>query len=550
MNKKSSLLIFLFFIGITIGYGQVAPVKKGLNVISKQSSQAILTFLASDWMEGREPGSKGHAIAADYLASMFQLVGLKPINKLRDPYSYVDNMFFHNNVYFQNFPLIKLKESNNHELGIITRKGKLSIEERFDYKTDFVTSDFIGIPLRSLVGEIPIVFVGYGLVDKKTGYDDYKGMDVKGKIVLRLRGYPGHADTSSIAYKRFKVVRKNFWQYMNFEYNKNKYAFQKGAIGCLEVNMENEALTYQATNIFRYNRGPYESDVYLKDKFFNFKFVLEDSLPQSLVGYTINHRFANELTNETGINLVNFENTVKNTLKPASMEIKNKLIKLDSKVSWDLISCKNIIGMIEGEDPNEIVVVGAHYDHLGKFKGVIYNGSDDNASGTVAILEIAKACLAAGVKPKRTIVFAAWDAEEIGLYGSNYFVKHPTHKDIFANVNLDMISRNPVNDSLKNYCKITYTKQYEIFRTNIERFITENNLNLKIQYVAEETPIYRTDSYSFAENNIPIICFEIGKHKDYHKPTDSLNRANLTKMTDIIRLGFLNVWELANVEKL
>jgi hypothetical protein len=543
--------IFLCFIGIPIGYSQVTSVNKGLNAISNQSSQAILTYLASDWMEGREPGTKGHDNAADYLASMYQMYGLRPIIKLKDPYSAVDNMYFPNNAFFQNFPLIMLNESTNHKLSIVTRNGGSTIEERFDYKTDFVTSDFVGVPTRSLVGDFPIVFVGYGIVDEKTGYDDFKGIDVKGKIVLRLRGYPGHNDTSSLAFKTFNVVRKNAFSYMNFEYDKNKIALQKGAIGCLEVNMENEALTYQGTNIFRYNRGRYESDEPVKDKAsLRMVFMLEDTLKKSLVGYSISHRFANELTDGTNVNLTDFENSVKKTLKPASGEIKNKLIKLGSKSDWDLISCRNIIGMIEGEDPDQIVVVGAHYDHLGKFSGDIYNGSDDNASGTVAVLEIAKACLATGVKPKRTIVFAAWDAEEMGLYGSNYFLKHPVSKGIFANINFDMISRNPSNDSKGTYCKVVYTKPYGILKTNTERFIKENNLKLVADFNSDEIPSYGTDSDSFAEEGIPIIFFESGMHTDYHKPSDESSRANLIKMTEIIRLGFLTVWELANTETL
>jgi hypothetical protein len=553
MKKFVFLLsvFFLRFIDSSTGYSQVSPVSKGLEVISNQSSLAILTYLSSDWMEGRETGTKGHDNAADYLASMFQLYGLKPIDKLKDPFALVDNMYFPNNAYYQNFPLIMLNESNNHVLCIIKRNGGSGVEERFDYKTDFVTSDFIGVPTRSLTGEFPVVFVGYGLVDEKAGYDDYKSIDVKGKIVLRLRGYPGHNDSSSLGYKTFKVVRKNAFNYMNYEYDKNKIAIQKGAIGCLEVNMENEALTYQGTNIFRYNRGRYESDEPVTDKPILKKiFMLEDSLIKGLVGYSVNHRFANELTDGTNIKLTEFENSVKKTLKPASGELRNKLIKLESKADWELISGRNIIGMIEGEDPSQIVVVGGHYDHLGKFGGYIYNGSDDNASGTVAVLEIAKACLATGVKPARTIVFASWDAEEMGLFGSDYFLKHPVFRDIFANVNFDMISRNPANDSKGTYCKVVYTKPFDILRTNTERFIKENNLKLVTEFVPDEKPAEGTDSDKFAENGIPIICFETGKHTDYHMPSDVSARANLTKMTEIIRLGFLTVWELANTEKL
>lgn len=551
LNTKVAFHILVYFLGIGFGYGQVDPVKKGLNVLSTKSSRAILNFLASDWMEGREPGTKGHDLAAEYLASMFQLNGLEPVRKLNDPFSQADNIYFPNNAYYQNFPLLMLNESDSHELSIITQSAKSSIEERFVYKSDFVISDFVGVPTRSLIGEIPIVFVGYGLTDKKNGYDDFEGIDVKGKIILRLRGYPGHQDTSSIAYKKLNVVRKNIFNYLNYEYAKNKIAQGLGAIGCLEVNMENEALTYQGTNIFRYNRGRYESDEPFTDKpFLRMAFMPEDITMNSLVGYTISRRFAGQLTSGTLANLADFENQVKNTLKPASMLLNNKLIKLESKTDWELISCRNIIGMIEGENPDQIVVVGAHYDHLGKYRGLVFNGSDDNASGIVAVLEIAKACIATGVKPKRTILFAAWDAEEKGLLGSEFFLKHPTHQEVFANVNFDMISRNPINDSLKTYCKIVYSKDYDIIRSNTQKFIGENGLKLQIEYKADERPSEGTDSDNFAMKNIPVISFETGKHTDYHKPSDQSTLANLTKMTDIIRLGFLNVWELANIDKL
>lgn len=550
MNKKIGLFVVLYLIGISCLFSQTDNEKNGLRVISEQSSQAILTYLASDWMEGRQPGNKGHEIAADYLASMFQLYGLKPVNKLSDPYSRLENMCFHNNEYFQNFSLLKITPSEKHELSIVTKKDKKFLEERFDYKTDFVTSDIIGIPQRNFIGTIPIVFVGYGLIDKKTGYNDFNGIDVDGKIILRLRGYPGHTDTSSIAHKKFQVIRKNVYQYVNFEYNKNKYAQQNGAVACIEVNTVNEALTYQAVNIFRYNKGSFEDDVDVENNFYNFDFLLKDSLAKSIVGYTVSQRFANELTNDSEINISKFENSVKKNLKPVSKELKGKFIKIDSKVDSDIIGCKNIIGIIEGENLDEIVVVGAHYDHWGKHKGVIWNGSDDNASGTVAVLEIAKACISTGVKPKRTILFAAWDAEEKGMLGSNYYLNHPTHNNIIAYVNFDMISRNPSNSPTKNYCKVVYTEPHEVFRTNTERFIKENSLTLDIEYNSASTPSEGTDSDSFADKNIPVINFETGRHKDYHKPSDHSNRADLKKMTDIIRLGFLHVWELANNEEL
>jgi len=199
MNRIIKLIIILYFMRFSTGFGQENNLKMGLDVITDHSSQAILTYLASDWMEGRQPGNKGHEIAADYLASMFQLYGLKSVDIFKDPYSSLENMCFHNNVYFQNFSLLKLTPSDNHKLSIVTRKAPNSIEEEFDYK-------------------------------------------------------------------KFQVVRRNVYQYMNFEYNKNKFAVKRGAVGCLEVNMENEALIYQPINIFRYNLGSFESDEKLEER--------------------------------------------------------------------------------------------------------------------------------------------------------------------------------------------------------------------------------------------------------------------------------------------
>jgi hypothetical protein len=113
MNKKTVFTISCYMLGIVMVYGQVDPVKKGLDVLSPQNSRAILTFLSSDWMEGREPGTKRHDLAAEYLASMFQLNGLEPIKKLNDPFSQADNMYFPNNDYYQNFPLLMLNEFMN-----------------------------------------------------------------------------------------------------------------------------------------------------------------------------------------------------------------------------------------------------------------------------------------------------------------------------------------------------------------------------------------------------------------------------------------------------
>lgn len=548
LSKVTKLLTAIATLLCTEGYGQISPEEKGLNVISKDASQAILTYLSSDWMEGREISSKGHANAADYLSSMFQLYGLQPIEKFYDPFAAIENMQYPKSRYFQNFGLLLLEKSNEQTLAITSKQGAASIVESFRFNTDFTTSDFIGHPFRSISITAPIVFVGYGLTDTKNGYDDYKGIDVKGKVVLRLRGYPGHNDTTSIGYKKFKVERSNPYQYMNFEFDKNRYALEHGAVGCLEVNTLNESLIYQASNIFRYNLGPYESDTNPENEVNFLKMIipLKDTMEKALAGFTISQRVANALLAASNFSILHFENSVKKNLKPASFEIKEQQVNLATKACWQLIGCKNILGVIKGEDTTQVVVVGAHYDHIGKYKGIIYNGADDNASGVAALLEIAKACRATGIKPKHTIVFAAWDAEEEGMFGSRHFLKNPLFDKIIANVNFDMISRNPAKDAKGTYCKVTYTAPMEYLKSNTERFINQHGLNLQVEYETDSKPSIGTDSDSFAEKNIPVLSFETGRHPDYHKPSDEASKCNLTKMTDIIRLGFLSVWKIAN----
>lgn len=202
--------------------------------------------------------------------------------------------------------------------------------------------------------------------------------------------------------------------------------------------------------------------------------------------------------------------------------------------------------MIEGEDTENVVVVGAHYDHLGKYGGYIWNGADDNASGTVGIMSIAKACMATGIKPKRTIIFAAWTGEERGLFGSRYFVKNFKDQKINVALNYDMISRDSDYDKKGNKVSMIYTKPFPKIAVDTKKHNEEADLGLDINYAPMDRPVGGSDNGSFAEKDIPVFWFFIGSHEDYHRPSDHYEKANWKKFTNIIKLGFLNVWEFAN----
>ena len=217
------------------------------------------------------------------------------------------------------------------------------------------------------------------------------------------------------------------------------------------------------------------------------------------------------------------------------------------------LSMRNILGKIEGKNPNEFVIIGAHYDHLGfdpMLEGdQIYNGADDNASGVSAVLQVAKAFLASGEQPERTVIFAFWDGEEKGLLGSEYFVQNCSFlKDIKGYLNYDMIGRNS-NEAVPEQVDYFYTEANKAFGDWLKNDIKKYNLNLKPIYHAWDKPVGGSDNGTFAKRDIPIIWYHTNGHPDYHMPSDHVEKINWNKIVDITKASFLNMWNLANEKK-
>ncbi|HML64262.1 MAG TPA: M20/M25/M40 family metallo-hydrolase [Dysgonomonas sp.] len=216
------------------------------------------------------------------------------------------------------------------------------------------------------------------------------------------------------------------------------------------------------------------------------------------------------------------------------------------------LELRNVLGYIEGENKNEYVVMGAHYDHLGMDEVLdgdkIYNGADDNASGVSAVLQIAKAFLASGEKPERTIIFALWDGEELGLLGSEYFMQTcPFASEIKGYVNFDMIGRN--NDEQKpKYVVYFYTEAHPHFGEWLKSDIKTYGLGLEPNYRAWDKPIGGSDNASFAKRDIPVIWYHTDGHPDYHQPSDHADKINWDKLVEITKAAYLNLWNLANLK--
>ena len=206
---------------------------------------------------------------------------------------------------------------------------------------------------------------------------------------------------------------------------------------------------------------------------------------------------------------------------------------------------QNVLARIPGSVPHEMIVVGAHYDHLGVDPTLtgdsIYNGADDNASGVDAILQIARAFMLSGIQPKRTLVFALWDGEEQGLLGSRHFVEsYDSLSQIKGYLNFDMIGRNNDENNPESV-DYFYSEDYPHFLTWLEHDIQEYNLALNPIPHASQSNLGGSDNSSFGKKGIPIIWYHTNAHPDFHKPSDHADKINIEKCTDITRAAYLNV---------
>lgn len=461
--------------------------KPGTNPeITTDDLKESLTYLASDELEGRLPGSNGGKLAAEYVASKFELYGITPGGE---------------DGYFQNFDVVTKTEAPVE--ANILRAGDITGELGKDF-TPLSYSDN-----ATLTADV--VFAGYGFaIDQDSlQWDDYEGTNVEGKWALVLLNDPEIRDPNSL-----------FIPYSG-EKSKVVTAKEKGAGGILFV------------------AGP---KVSRNDKLLS----LEVDQTESNLGipaFSISREFADKLLAKGGTTVEKLEEGLVSTMKPNSFSIDMEL-EGTSNVVFHKTSTENVIGVLEGSDKelkSEYVVVGAHFDHLG-WGGTeasrepdtlaIHYGADDNGSGTSGLLEIADKL--AHAKLKRSVVLIAFGAEEIGTIGSKYFTNNPTvPKDkIVAMVNLDMVGR------LKDTKEITVSgvgtsKEGEQLLKDILNE-KERDLVLSVEY----NGFGPSDHANFYVENIPVFFFNTGAHEDYHTSRDVVEKINFEGLQRVTEYAY------------
>lgn len=494
---------------------------------SRSDFTPIQAFLSSNLMEGRETGERGSFLASEYLASMMQLNGLKPFGDCLP----VENSVKDQNLardWYQTFRLIRYGVENATMILIDhTVKGDSMIAWTLG-------SDFgIDPVMEAQDTAAELVFAGYGTIVKTAGYDDYQGIDARGKVVVILSGYPGHSDTLSPAWKKLK--KDQAVPEVSLE-EKLTLAKSKGAVAVIEINLRrpfNPIISGERYAGSLWANAPPDDTIQMVYK--DPEYYLPGGADHPYIPcINPNHAVTEALLNLLPFKINDFEKR-SGELKSSAVTIPGKKVKLSIRVKKDTIAVRNVIGIIQGRDTSRYVLVGAHYDHLGKRNKLIYNGADDNASGIAGMLTLSAKWAGAEQKPACNIVFAAWTAEEKGILGSEYFATRSwiAGKKLSLAINMDMISR--CEDSLgkQNVVSIGTLPINE----NLRETARESNARLEHPFdldLWDVTGHCGSDYCHFASRNIPVMTFFSGFHADYHSPGDIYGKTDPERMEKIL----------------
>lgn len=476
--------------------------------IDETTLRAHIKYLSDDLLEGRGPASRGGMLAAKYIAAQYELMGLEPLGQERS--------------YFQTVEMTQTKADTANKLTVKNSSG--SAQETFVFGDNFVAGTDTDKKEILVNGEI--VFVGYGISAPELNWDDYKGVDVKGKVLMIMVNDPPATPEEPLLFSGKGLTYYGRWTY------KYEEAARRGAAGVLLIHT-----TESAGYGWQVVRNSWGGD----------RFGLVPAPGAQLLN------LKGWVTEDTARKITKFASKDLDQLRASALTRNFKPVPLSAKVDMifrthvERITSPNVIGLLRGSDPvlkNEYVIYSAHWDHLGIHQDQpgdnIYNGAIDNATGLAGILSIAKAFSSLPVKPKRSILFLATTAEEQGLLGAEYYAKNPLVpiKQTVANINLD--SMNALGTTLD--ISPLGAERSTLYKT-IADVATGMGLTLSPDAHPEQGFFYRSDHFPFAKAGVPAVNFEPGAkyaaHSDkwvteqieeyrshrYHQPADEYSPA-------------------------
>lgn len=530
--KQSIPLLLLITICSTL-YGQdVVKSDKSTvyaSTISAQDLKKHLTYIASDSLEGRDTGSEGQRKAAVYIANHFAKLGLQAIAPQKDG----------SKGYFQYF--------NLYQKGWKDAYVKINGKKKEFFK-DFFPNGLTSIPDEQ---SMSVVFVGYG-IEKDDGsasrYNDYEKINVEGKAVVFFEGEPKDKDGKNLITKN---EEKSDWSERAGLQKKINIALNHGAKMFFIVsdtdNRKFESLAAERKAVL----GRFSS--------LNFSSTATTEKATSNPTFFVSPEMAAEMLNVKVQKLEKIKTEISENGKNNSNKLKESIVSIKAERGEVPVETQNVMGYMEGTDKkDEVVLITAHYDHVGIQNGQIHNGADDDGSGTCAVLEIAEAfakAKAEGNGPRRSILFMTVTGEEKGLLGSQYY----TDKDPIiplansvCDLNIDMIGRIDKQHAPKEeYVYIIGADKLSSELHQISEDVNKKYINFDLDYTYNDPKdpnrfYYRSDHYNFAKNKIPVIFYFTGVHEDYHRPGDDVEKILFPKYQQITRLVFQTAWELAN----
>lgn len=497
--------------------------KQALEVITRERSEEYMRYLSSDSLEGRRTGSEGNNAAAAWISSRALETGVRPLPGH-------DNLFQ---------PLEYLRVTPIKEESSVTLCDS----------TGTLLHTTAALPIMApgdnvdVSGEV--VFAGYGYMNSEEKYNDFADISLNNRIVIimtrnpDLRGSgmpdPGRGINEMTEARKLPMI-------MMQKAKAIFYVADPALGGDLPSDLLSMGGSYQLKPLFR-------------KQLFSF----------SLNAYTISTATADIMLARAGLTLEKLQDSIAMTGRPVSFIIPDLTASVRINVVKDTVTSNNIIGYMEGSDPflrEEAVLFSAHYDHVGKdFAGNIYNGANDNASGSVGLLNIASAFASMEKRPGRSLIFFWTTGEEEGLHGSSYYAENPLwplDKTVAA-INFDMIGRSKretdIGASANGRYDITGTDTIKVISgADCRRLVSLageccNASGIHMINEGKGDHFSGSDHYPFFRKGIPVLFFFTGLHTDYHKPTDDLEFIDFDKLIKVSRAGFLTGYKVANASE-
>jgi Zn-dependent M28 family amino/carboxypeptidase len=492
--------------------------------IEENLLRAHVKFLADDLLEGRGPGSRGGLLAAKYIAAQFESLGLEPAAANRS--------------YFQQVQMIGTRPDAANKLMVRSGTGASEGAAEFKLGDDFAAGTDLEQNEVSINGDV--VFVGYGILSPENKWDDYKGLDVRGKVVMIMVNDPPATAAEPALFGGRALTYYGRWTY------KYEEAARRGAAGAILIHT-NESAGYGWSVV----RNSWSGE--------RFGLLPDSKTPTLKMKSWVTDAVARKIVQMGGQELDQLrQSALTRDFRPVVLKVK---VDTTLRFQAQRLMSPNVVGIYQGSDPalkHEYIVYSAHWDHLGIRRDQsgdnIYNGAVDNATGISGILGIARAYTALGSKPRRSILFIATTAEEQGLLGAEYYIRNPLVplEQTKANINLDSMNvlgqttdMTPLGADRSTLGKI------------IEDVARENNLTISPDAHPEQGSFYRSDHFPFAKAGIPAVNFRPGSkfvgHSDkwveeqiqdyrqnrYHQPSDEYSpNWNFSGMVQQARLAF------------